>query len=82
MGIGQGARRSEKQCPMTAGATTRGTRATHCLPNSQCPRNQECATPGDELNVSIKSKSITFYKQQSNMCNTKLTHLPSSYLNI
>ncbi|MGI2902700.1 hypothetical protein [Tolypothrix sp. VBCCA 56010] len=25
------------QCPMTAGATTRGTRATHCLPNAHCP---------------------------------------------
>ncbi|MBW4571573.1 MAG: hypothetical protein KME31_27220 [Tolypothrix carrinoi HA7290-LM1] len=24
-------------CPMTAGASTEGTSATHCLPNAQCP---------------------------------------------
>ncbi|NEU73945.1 hypothetical protein PI95_015615 [Hassallia byssoidea VB512170] len=24
-------------CPMTAGASSRGTRPTHCLPNAQCP---------------------------------------------
>nr|WP_236117242.1 hypothetical protein [Hassalia byssoidea] len=25
------------QCPMTAGASSRGTRPTHCLPNAPCP---------------------------------------------
>ncbi|MGI2903077.1 hypothetical protein [Tolypothrix sp. VBCCA 56010] len=24
-------------CPMTAGATTEGTSATHCLPHAPCP---------------------------------------------
>ncbi|NEU71011.1 hypothetical protein PI95_000070 [Hassallia byssoidea VB512170] len=28
---------SDSQCPMTAGASSRETRPTHCLPNALCP---------------------------------------------
>ncbi|MBW4566887.1 MAG: histidine kinase [Tolypothrix carrinoi HA7290-LM1] len=34
------------QCPMTADASSRGTRPTHCLPNAPCPMpHSQCPIP-------------------------------------
>ncbi|MGI2906720.1 hypothetical protein [Tolypothrix sp. VBCCA 56010] len=41
------------QCPMTAGASSRQSRPTHCLPNAQCPMpNTQCPMPHAQYPIS------------------------------